>query len=272
MKYILAIVVLILVLAGGYVYFSKSTPTPINGVVTNVNLDQVTFDGPALITISDEVNTQYTVAVPSMGIRLCEAADSITSPWDISPGDLATVYGAENEEGYIVPCESKDHYLRVTGTYADTEAGYFFTYPKGPTAYTVVPYTENTDANLISEVHVFNKTEYEVLKDSTDAREGPGFLAVAVYENTNKEFPGVWAMNHPQQTNYNLMVGEPQETVIGGANAETFTIDGLYPSTVHVVAHDSKIYVLTSMVPDGMSDMEETFDTLITSFGFRPAN
>lgn len=91
-----------------------ATSSATEGVVTKVNTDQAAFDGPVLITIKTASGEERVVAVPSMGFMLCVAKDQIADPYTLAVGARVSVKGNQDEEsGYIVPCESADHYLRV---------------------------------------------------------------------------------------------------------------------------------------------------------------
>lgn len=124
MKNIFWVVLVIGVVVVAYLAFKPEAVAPVSeevpennavtveGEVTAVNTEQVSFDGPALVTVATE-NGEATVAVPSMGINLCAAKDAIADVFELSAGDRVTVRGSMDEEGRIVPCEDASHYLRV---------------------------------------------------------------------------------------------------------------------------------------------------------------
>lgn len=85
----------------------------IEGVITSVDTEQALFDGPYVVLIQTDEGGQEIIHVPSMGINLCEARDSIASPSTLSNGMRVAVSGTRAEGGVIVPCESPSHYLRV---------------------------------------------------------------------------------------------------------------------------------------------------------------
>ena len=240
----------------------------VSGRVTDVNLDQIAFDGPGMITIVDAAGDEYKIAVPSMGILLCAANERITSPWDIAMGDTVTVLGDRNENGEIVPCESAEHFLEVTTEYTDEETSYQFEYRKGPNGYVLEENQSEENELFISGVTLFNKAEYDEFQASDEAREGPASISVRVYENTELSSASIWTMNHEVETNSNLATNEPEEEVVGGANAVRFTADGLWPIDTYVVAHDSKMYVIAAMLPDGLDAREDDFEDIVESFEF----
>jgi uncharacterized OB-fold protein len=55
------------------------------------------------------------VHIPSMGIMLCDARDSIVNISDLEVGMTVEARGAvsANDGGAITPCESTEHYLRI---------------------------------------------------------------------------------------------------------------------------------------------------------------
>lgn len=126
------IALVILVLAGGALYYVFLRPTSdentiplpesnvagsgdaeVAGPITAIDASGVAADGPYLVTIMTADNELVTIALPSMGILLCPAKNSITSVNDVSVGQTIEAKGSLNEEGQIVPCEKLDHYFRV---------------------------------------------------------------------------------------------------------------------------------------------------------------
>ncbi|MEK7612271.1 MAG: META domain-containing protein [Patescibacteria group bacterium] len=96
--------------------FTAGDTVSATGTVLAIDLEQVAFDGPFLITLKPEDGKLLTIAVPSMGLQLCEAykALNIGDVSLIKVGDEFEVRGIVGEDGSIVPCESADHYLRPT--------------------------------------------------------------------------------------------------------------------------------------------------------------
>lgn len=117
MNKIIWIVLVVLVAVSAYFYFSPEaevdTFATAEGTVSEVNLEGVAFDGPALVTIEDEDGKEHVIAVPSMGINLCAAVEDIDDVFALSVGDKVSVRGEVDEEGRIVPCADSSHYLRV---------------------------------------------------------------------------------------------------------------------------------------------------------------
>jgi hypothetical protein len=122
----------ILVLVGGALYYAfmrqapdgNTPPVPesnvagsgdaeVAGPITAIDTSGVATDGPYLVTIMTVDNELVTIALPSMGILLCPAKNSITSVTDVSVGQTIEAKGSLNEQGQIVPCEKIDHYFRV---------------------------------------------------------------------------------------------------------------------------------------------------------------
>lgn len=115
------VVIIVIVLIGGYFLFTAGTRTSemspsatVAGTVTAVNLDQVTFDGPALVTIQTEAGDTEVIAVPSMGLPLCAAYGDIADVYTLEVGSTVAVAGERDEEDRIVPCDDASHYFRVT--------------------------------------------------------------------------------------------------------------------------------------------------------------
>lgn len=121
-KGIIIIGVIVLLLIGWAIFGGSDGNTPeetasndvsLEGVITAVDASQAPVDGPVLITIDAE-NGEEVIAVPTMGINLCAASESIADAFALEVGQFVDVRGERDSEGQIVPCESTSHYLRVS--------------------------------------------------------------------------------------------------------------------------------------------------------------
>lgn len=106
-------------LFNSYIYNEKQSDiqpgddSTISGTVLAVDTEQAAVDGPVLITVEENDGDLVTVAVPTMGINLCEAADNIENVFNLRVGDTISVNGSYDTSGNVVPCESADHYLQI---------------------------------------------------------------------------------------------------------------------------------------------------------------
>ena len=278
-KYIL-IGILLLVIVGGFFMLEQEPVATIEdtnevikfvtktGTVTNVDSTEVMLDGPTIITAIEASGEEFIVAIPSMGIQSCVAKDSIADAYNIAAGDIIEVSGTPDEEGKVVPCADDDDFLTVTGFASDHTYGFEFSYLKGPDGYITIEDNESSDEDFVTGLTLFNKKEYEELQNSTDAREGPPAMHVRVYKNPEQVDAPVWSMRHPSESNRELAIGEAEEAVVGGANAEHYVVDGLYPTDTYVVAHDNHIYVLMGAYLERGDDKHQAFVDLVTSFTF----
>ena len=85
-----------------------------SGVVLSVDREAIAYDGPAYVTIDATDGSRVVVAVPSMGLNLCAAHEAILDVYTLTPGVKVEVRGALGEDGYVTPCQSAEHYLRIT--------------------------------------------------------------------------------------------------------------------------------------------------------------
>ena len=121
MKKIIWIVIIVIIAAAAYMAFKPKATAPVKNVVEargeiiSINTEGVALDGPALVNITTE-DGEAVVAVPSMGINLCAAKDSIADVYELRAGDMVSVRGEKNENGHIVPCVDASHYLRLEST------------------------------------------------------------------------------------------------------------------------------------------------------------
>lgn len=242
----------------------------VEGTVTNVDRSQLMLDGPTLLTVATDEGLSETVAVPSMGIKLCVANESIADTAELAVGDVVMVRGERDEEGRIVPCAEEGDSLIIHGKVLDQTYGYEFSYRKGPYGYITLEDTESKHSDYVTGVTLFNASEYEEYKASVDAREGPPAMRLRVYENPQKQFATAWVQQNQSEVNYNLKQGAESEEVVGGANAVRFRTDGLFTTDVYVVASGKHIYVLMGDYLEAKSLIRQDFSDLVDSFTFVP--
>lgn len=282
-KYVILGIFLVALLVGGLVFYmdrekvsedfigdEQTTVAEIKGEVISVDLSQMMLDGPAVIKGISENSEEFEVAIPSMGLPLCVAVDNIADVSMVAVGDKIEVLGNKNEQGQIIPCDDKNHYFNVTGVMMDEAFGFWFEYRKGPDGYVTIENNESLHEDFVTGINLFNKKEYEEFQNSLDAREGPTSMGLRVYQNPQKKFASVWAMENSGETNISLALGESNEAVVGGANAEHFIADGLYPIDTYVVASGEHIYVLTGSYLDQKDSIYNDFQKLVSSFTFIP--
>ncbi len=272
MKNIL-ILAIVLLLLGSVLFFGNPSSDEVmegraEGAVTAVDVTAMAFDGPALVTLHDDAGEAQVIAIPSMGLPLCAAFEAITPVDLVSIGDHVSVLGSYDEEGRIVPCEDSSHFLRVEHTVRDSTLGYEFVYPKGPDGYILLVDEEAHGSDFLSGHLLFNRHEYELFMNSTDAREGPPALHVRVYENPENLHAPVWAERNPNESNIALAFGEPQERVVSGANAIHYIADGLYATDTYIIAHAGYIYVLMGSYLDQDSKQYRDYQSMVESFTF----
>lgn len=238
------------------------------GVVTSVDLNQMTFDGPGLVTFVTDANETHTTAVASMGRNLCTAKDKIADVYTVEVGDSVKVGGEKAEDGRIVPCMGSGDYLVVTSLYKNNDLGFSFEYEKSPKGYIAQEILSINNPLFAGGVVLTGRSEYEEIKQSLDAREGPPTISVEVYKNTEILSPALWVTKHPKESNSGMMLGATTETTVGGANAVQYTADGLYATNTYVIAHANYMFVLRGAYLDQATSMYIDFQNIVDSFKF----
>lgn len=158
----------------------------------------------------------------------------------------------------------------VHSTYSQSDVGLEFDYPEGPDGYVVderMPVDLGT--GLIKNI-ILMRTE-DALREPPVDGEGPPVILVSVFENTKKQFPRTWADENIQYSNINLIMGDVEDVVAGGANAIRYMADGLYASENVVVAHGDHMYVITGQFINQDSPIRRDYQVLVESIRFIPA-
>lgn len=92
----------------------------LSGAVVSVSNEQVTYDGPYLVTLQPAQGAPVTIAIPSMGLPFCPAykANNIGDVSLVKPGQVFEARGEVSEHQTVIPCEDKEHYFRPVGIVA----------------------------------------------------------------------------------------------------------------------------------------------------------
>jgi hypothetical protein len=163
-----------------------------------------------------------------------------------------------------------DQTPQTKSTYSKSDIGLEFDYAEGPDGYVIderMPVDLGT--GLIKNI-ILTRTD-DTLNAPPAGGEGPAVITISVFENTKKQFPRTWADENIQYSNINLIRGEVEETVVGGANAIRYMADGLYASENVVVAHGDNVYVITGQFIDQDSPIHRDYQDLVNSIRFIPA-
>lgn len=241
----------------------------VSGVVTNVDLSPMAYDGPALITVKTDSGESKVISVVSMGRNLCQAKDSLADVGLVAVGDSLSARGEVDGDGRIVPCVDPSHYIRIKSEIRDTTLGFAFEYPKTPYGYILEDISfKNVSAQFVRGFMLTEKAEYDALQNTPEVREGPPTIQIHVYKNALNQSSAVWAMKNANESLSNLVSGEVKEVVVAGANAVEYSADGLYANRVFVAAHGGYVYVLIGSYQDVASQIYQDFNSLVSSFHF----
>ena len=130
--------------------------------------------------------------------------------------------------------------------------------------------TESDDPYLMRELVLMPVEDYNDQIDRVGGEESPSWR-LAVYNNHLKQSASVWTDAHPSSSSVHLAIGEiNRDDVFAGANAVSYSIDGLYRADVIVVANGDFIFVISSSYIDKESRTAQDFEAWIDSFEFIP--
>jgi hypothetical protein len=280
MRIIVIGAVIVAALLGGfflfnnYIYQEKQGEASVeretvSGVVTAVDLEPLTYDGPARVTVRTDSGEERVIEVPAR-INLCEAMSDIADVSLIAVGDRVEATGdVYPETGTITPCGSVEHYLRAVATFTDPALDIEFSFRRGPDGYIFfsAPHGNEEEENFEEMYVLMLKSDYDMLQNLKET-EGPPAIAVAVYRNPKNQEASAWALANPDVSNTGLAVGEPVTTVVGGAQAVRYTVDGLYRIDTVVIAHGEHIYVVSGAYQDENSTIRKDFAPFLESVTF----
>lgn len=255
-------------LAGAVWYFTQSELAPgtdeqvsgdvmFSGTVLSVDNSAMMLDGPLQFVIATEIDTTETVSVPSMGINLCAAADSVRPAFAVAEGDVVSVRGLRAEDGSIFPCDSSEHYVRIvtkldqqkenslldSNIFSDAEAIEMY-YQSGPLGYVAVV-NEDVPGKVFGR-KLYVTSEYESFQ-GRDSGEAPAGIDVYLFSNPTALAPAEWVAS-PNNPFSNLMITEENPVLrsLSGRTFYEYERDGLYRAKVYVTAIGPEILFVTA--------------------------
>jgi hypothetical protein len=243
-----------------------------DGIVVSVEQQGSGTNTVAIITLKTEVNSIYTVAVPTSIPSPCEAPHALADIASIVPGDKIAVRGKTDAEGRIVPCESEFHQLRIQGVYENTDAGLSFFYKKSPDGYLLKTegYDLSTDPLFVTGAMIANKKEAEELLSSVEPREFPPTTILRVYRNPEGLPAEEWARANPAETDIERALAAPAEISVGREDAIGYTLDGLYLTDVYVVTYGEYALMIRGEYIEYDSEPFKDIGQLVATISFTP--
>jgi hypothetical protein len=183
----------------------------------------------------------------------------------VNSGEKGTEQQMEKAPATAVPVGS------ANSVFEDSNLGFTFSYPVGRDGYTLYETAPDAGAGTqLKTLMLVHENERAMIENPPAYSEGPINITVNVFENSLKQFPLSWAEANTQYSNIQMVTGEVSETVIGGANALRYKVDGLYAFDVVVVAHGSLIYVFSASYHDTNSPTYRDFGSVLESVRFIP--
>lgn len=154
-------------------------------------------------------------------------------------------------------------------TFVMSNAGLTFTYRGGESGYVLT----RQDPQTVSEDNFLDGVILTPSKDVADMAtreggEGSPTLNLSVFVNTEREAPSTWVTSHPLASNIDLATSPVKESIVGGANAVSYTTDGLYQNQVTVIAHGGYIFVTSGAYLDTTSQTYVDYKPWLDSFTF----
>jgi hypothetical protein len=272
------VVGILILLVGGffalnaYIYNEKQSDTKrfeARGPVTAIDLEPMTYDGLGRIIIESE-GKNVIIEVPSRGMNACAARDTIEDISQIKIGEEVAVSGDVNENGVVIPCNSVEHYLKVTvAHYIDRSLGFGFEYKRGEDGYVVQvpPHGNEEAADFEDAVIVMYQPDYDALQ-TAEGTEGPPTISVLIYKNTKKQSARAWADANKGVSNIDSKIGAVIETTVNGAKGIRYEADGLYQAETLVFTSNGYVYVLSGSYVDTESAIHKDFSTILGTFIF----
>lgn len=116
--------------------------------------------------------------------------------------------------------------------------------------------TENTEANKDS-----------LLGKATASQEGPTTISFFIYKNDKHLLPRMWL---EAQETWKLSNQKIEEGVYGGAQAYTYSWDGLYRGKTTVIGHGDYVYAISVTYTGSADPLLQDSQKVLNSLTFLP--
>lgn len=148
--------------------------------------------------------------------------------------------------------------------------GLQFEYPGGENGFTATELPLATEeTQLVRVIRLLPTVDYVAEQNRKGGEGSPAWL-LRIYNNDQDLLPAKWAETFPVASNIELALADPTETVVGGADAVTYRIDGLYPTQVYVIANADFIYLVQVSFLDETAATYRLHQAWLSSFLFTP--
>lgn len=145
-----------------------------------------------------------------------------------------------------------------------TTSGLSFTYPDTYVAIT----PEMLELSAFETVTLFDKDDYEELKNSTEPREGPTSINLQIFNNPEGQSAGTWVLENSSQANYSESMGRLQPRSVVGRDAVAYRFTGLYEGDATVFTAGGKMYLFTVTWLGTNDPIRDDFEKILSSIRF----
>ncbi len=153
-------------------------------------------------------------------------------------------------------------------TKVDAEAGITFSYPAGYALQEILPVPQD-HRDLVKSFVLMPQEDYDIVS-TLEGTEGPPAITILVFNNPEGLSIDAW-MKKPDIIQYiPPQAQEPNPIEVDGEFAVLFEADGLYRSDNVIVAHDTRIVLMSGAFMDTESPQRTVFAGMVKSFRFIP--
>lgn len=145
---------------------------------------------------------------------------------------------------------------------ARPEYGLTVPYREGPDGYTRITPEGAPQGDPLFTTSLVSTPEYDALRESDEAREGPPAITVSVYRNATSRPADEW-IRESGDANFVLALGDITTEEIGGREYATYRYDGLYTNDAYVYVRDGYAYLFTAAYADTASPLREDLRTML---------
>lgn len=172
-------------------------------------------------------------------------------------------YVIQIDSSRVRPVETAEYIVRINDI-----PDFGFSYRSDPQGYVVEEMASVDEKHDLKKSVVILPLSDKRPQSSVIHGEGSPAITINVFNNTKKQWPTTWAIEHEAYSAFNLKMSSTTEVVVGGARAIRYKADGLYASDNVVVAQGQYVYVITGMFIDADSDLKHDFEPLLSSIYF----
>lgn len=164
--------------------------------------------------------------------------------------------------------QSKDPESAIQTSESTKISNLSFSYKTSPDGYLLINGQISWPENIISNISLIKKLDYEWSSQPGFMGEGPPSITLSVFKNPELLNAKAWADANALASNIELIDSPPIPAEIGGEEGVYYQVLGLYLFDTYVFTHKDEVYLLSGAYHEKNDEYHQNFSDVISTFVF----